>query len=289
MTPEERLAIIQRYIAKMPPLPATVTKVMAICNDPNATPADLNKIISLDPVLMGKVLRLINSAYYGLVQEITSLVRAIIMLGINTVKNLVLSTAVLSTLGNRRNFQALNMDDFWRHSLSVGVASKLIARKRGAPRNRLEEYFIAGLLHDLGKIPLNNRFSQDYQEVIHRSRSDALPLHVAEKASFGIDHADVGRLITDNWQLGADISDTLFFHHTLEGVAGDNREIIHSVALANYYVNVKGLGFSGNCCPQPIRDENFSGLDITLDYLESVEQEVKSEIERALVFLRVAG
>jgi len=289
MTPEERLTIIQRYIAKMPPLPATVTKVLAICNDPNATPADLNKIISLDPVLMGKVLRLINSAYYGLVQEITSLVRAIIMLGINTVKNLVLSTAVLGTLGNRRDFQALNMDDFWRHSLSVGVASKLIARKRGAPRNRLEEYFIAGLLHDLGKIPLNNRFSKDYEEVIHRSRSEGLPLFAAEKAFFGIDHADVGRLITDNWQLGADISDTLFFHHALEGVESSNSEIIFSVALANYYVNVKGLGFSGNCCPQRVADKILSGLDITLDYLDSVEQEVKSEIDRALVFLRVAG
>ena len=289
MNPEDRLAIIQRYITKMPPLPATVTKVMAICNDPNSTPADLNKIISLDPVLMGKVLRLINSAYYGLVQEITSLVRAIIMLGINTVKNLVLSTAVLSTLGSRRNFQALNMDGFWRHSLSVGVTSKLIASKRSVPRSRLEEYFIAGLLHDLGKIPLNNRFSKDYQEVMRRSRSEELPLHVAEKAFFGIDHTDVGRLITQNWQLGADITDTVFFHHALHNAGDENTEIIFSVALANYYVNVKGIGFSGNRCPELIGDTILRRLNITLDYLDSVEQEVKSEIDKALVFLRVAG
>jgi HD-like signal output (HDOD) protein len=110
MERDTMLRIIQSYVSKMPPLPVTVSKVLEICNNPKTSPVDLNQVISLDPVLMGKVMRLINSAYYSLPNQITSLVRAIIMLGINTVKNLALSTAVLSTLGKASDFQALNME-----------------------------------------------------------------------------------------------------------------------------------------------------------------------------------
>ncbi len=95
---ERILAVIQTYISKMPSLPITVSKILQIANDPKTSPSDLNQVISLDPVLMGRVMKLINSAYYSLNNQITSLVRAIIMLGINTVKNLALSTAVLGQL-----------------------------------------------------------------------------------------------------------------------------------------------------------------------------------------------
>lgn len=133
---EKNLRIVALYINKMPSLPTSVAKVMEISNDPNASPADLNRVISIDPVLMGRVMKLINSAYYGLNQRITSLVRAIIMLGINTVKNLALSTAILGNLGGKEHFQALNMDGFWRHSLCVGVTAKQIAKKERSIRER---------------------------------------------------------------------------------------------------------------------------------------------------------
>ncbi|MCX7654895.1 MAG: HDOD domain-containing protein, partial [Treponemataceae bacterium] len=151
MTPEVERKI-DSYIKNMPSLPTTVAKVLEVCNNPRTSPADLNQVISLDPVLVGRVLKLINSAYYGLGQQVTSLVRAIIMLGINTVKNLALSSAVLRNLTSRKDFQALEMDGFWRHSLCVGVAAKMIAKKRGVDPKLTEEYFAAGLLHDIGKI-----------------------------------------------------------------------------------------------------------------------------------------
>ena len=88
LTNEQRFKLVQRYIDKMPSLSTTVTKVLEICNKPNTSPNDLNRVISLDPVLTGQVLKLINSAYYSLPNQITSLTRAIIMLGLNTVKNL---------------------------------------------------------------------------------------------------------------------------------------------------------------------------------------------------------
>ncbi|MDC7125229.1 MAG: HDOD domain-containing protein [Spirochaetales bacterium] len=115
---------IENYIDKMPSLSTTVARVLDICNDPATSPAELNRVIALDPVLMGKVIQLVNSAYYGLPNQITSLIRAITLLGLNTVKNLALSTAVLGALSDSEDSHSLDTDAFWEHSLSVAVISK---------------------------------------------------------------------------------------------------------------------------------------------------------------------
>lgn len=289
MESQKNLSIIRSYINKMPALPPTVTRVIEICNDVNTSPADLNKIISLDPVLMGKILRLINSAYYGLSQEVASLVWAIVMLGINTVKNLALSTAILGNLGNSKNFHALDMDGFWKHSLSVGVISKLIAKKRNINQDRLEEYFTAGLLHDIGKIPLNNKFSDKYVLAMDLSNNEHQPIHISEKQSLEIAHTDVGKLIAENWNLGTEITDTVSYHHSPETYKGTKKDVLYTVALANYFANVSKIGFSGNRYPAKIGPEVFQHMDITLEYLEEIKDEVLIEIEKAQIFLKIAG
>ena len=177
---------IEAYIQKMPSLPTTVAKVLDVCNNPKTSPGDLNQVISLDPVLVGRVLKLINSAYYGLGQQVTSLVRAIIMLGINTVKNLALSTAVLRNLTSKKDFQALDMEGFWRHSLCVGVAAKVLARKRNVDSKLLDEYFTAGLLHDIGKIAIHAVLSHEYVQAIADSDRRQISLHLAEANALGI-------------------------------------------------------------------------------------------------------
>jgi putative nucleotidyltransferase with HDIG domain len=285
---DNRVPALKSYIEKMPSLPTTVTKIMEICNDPRTSPADLNRVISLDPVLMGKVMRLINSAYYGLSQEITSLVRAIIMLGINTVKNLALSTAILGTLGNKADFQALNMDGFWRHSLGVGVTAKLIAKHRKVDPKTLEEYFIAGLLHDIGKIPLNNRFPQDYVAAMGISDRDNSPLFAAESEMMGLNHAQVGDLILKAWNLDESIQDVVLHHHKPEGYKGPHKEKLYTVVLANYFANDFEIGFSGDRYPSPPHPGICQALKVTMETLEDMEDQVKQEIERASIFLKLA-
>src|SRR5512138_3364437 len=108
--PADSVSRVRDYIRSMPALPTTVAKVLEVCNSPRTSPVDLDRVISLDPVLMGRVLKLINSAYYGLGTQVTSLVRAIIMMGINTVKNLALSTAIIDRFGGKGEFRALNME-----------------------------------------------------------------------------------------------------------------------------------------------------------------------------------
>ena len=285
---DKRLAIIQTYINKMPSLPITVSKILQICNDPKTSPADLNQVISLDPVLMGRVMKLINSAYYSLNNQITSLVRAIIMLGINTVKNLALSTAVLGNLGKKSNFQALNIDGFWRHSLCVGVTAKLIAQRRKRDAKSLEEYFVAGLLHDIGKIPLNNKLPTEYVAGLALTDREHMPLYLAEERTMEVNHCEVGRLIIKNWNLGPVMEDVVFFHHFLEQYPGANRDVLLTVAAANFFTNTYQIGFSGDRYPEKVPLSVFEELGISLDDLEAVEEKANSEIEKAKIFLTVS-
>ncbi len=286
MESQSGVAAIRSYIDKMPSLPTTVSKILEICNDPNTSPADLNRVISLDPVLMGKVMKLINSAYYGITQEVTSLVRAIIMLGINTVKNLALSTAVLGNLGSQKDFKALNMEGFWRHSLCVGVTSKLIAKKRKINPMILEEYFMSGLLHDLGKIPLNNVVSDRYLKAMSICDKQHVTLYKAEREAAALDHCDVGRYIMETWKLGAEVTDAVAFHHTAEGYGGASKDIVFTVTMANYFANTFEIGFAGDRYPEKPDETVFKFLGVTLDYLEEIADTVSNEIEKARVFLK---
>jgi putative nucleotidyltransferase with HDIG domain len=288
-----RSIILNHYISQLPPFPATANKVMEICRDVNTSPTDLTKVISLDPVLTGKLMQLVNSAYFGFSREIISPVRAVVMLGMNTVKNLVLGSSVMSAFGKRKNFRALNMDMFWKHSLGVGVIAKLIAQKRNIDKKFWEGYFIAGLLHDIGKIPLNSRFSDEYLNILKIPENESLPLFVSEKKILGIDHAHVGNLIAENWKLGEEISDTITYHHTPETYQGMQNDILFTVILSDHFANSSEIGFSGNRYLNDIYPEvrQYFGdnAEFSFDNISAFNGEVEKEIEKAQIFLKVAG
>jgi HD-like signal output (HDOD) protein len=280
---------VREYVGGMPSLPTTVSKVLEVCNNPKASPIDLDRVIQLDPVLMGRVLKLINSAYYSLGTQVTSIVRAIIMLGVNTVKNLALSSAVLDRVSSKKDFRALNMDAFWRHSLCVGVTAKLIAKTRGIDPKGLEEYFAAGLLHDIGKIPLNNALADQYVTAMSEADRDRISLVASERRVLQLDHCEAGGLVADNWKLTGAIADTVRWHHDLEGYAGENADVLRTVSVANYFANREGIGFSGNRYPDKIAPETLGLLDIQKSLLEELEEPVNAEIEKAKIFLKLGG
>jgi len=280
---------LEGYIDKMPPLPTSVGKVLEICSKPNAQPNDLNKVISLDPVLLARVMKLINSAYYGLNQEVTSLVRAIIMLGLNTIKNLALSTAVLGSLNTAHTKNAvLNLDGFWLHSLCVGVMAKHLARMRNVPAQDQETYFFCGLLHDIGKVPLNNRAPEDYLSALQTSSDQRISLVQAEAMALEFTHTDAGSLIIDAWKLSDDIKDVVAFHHTPLEYLGNNRDLVYTVLVADYFANVMEIGFSGNRFPATPPAEVYRALGINWSQVENLEPQVRQEIERAKVFLKLS-
>ncbi|MCX5877279.1 MAG: HDOD domain-containing protein [Deltaproteobacteria bacterium] len=289
LTNEQRFALIQKYIERMPSLSTTVTKVLEVCNTPSTSANDLNRVIALDPVLTGQVLKLINSAYYSLPNQINSLTRAIIMLGINTVKNLALSTAVLGSMGREDSFRSLSMDAFWTHSLCVGVMAKALAGLKGIPGMMQEEFFVAGLLHDLGKIPLNNCFAEEYRQAMELSTIEQGPLSQAEEMMLGFDHSRAGKMIADKWQLNLGLTELLRFHHTPEKASANHQQLVAVVALANIYANLFDVGSAGDRYPDMSRiNELLSQVGLKWLDLSSLHLVVQQEIEKAQIFLQVA-
>jgi putative nucleotidyltransferase with HDIG domain len=279
---------LRDYIKTMPSLPTSLTKVLEICNNPQTSPADLNHVISLDPVLVGRVLKLINSAYYGLGPPVTNLARAIIMLGINTVKNLALSTTVIGNLASKTASSGLDMEGFWRHSLAVGVSAKLLAKKRGIDGKMTEEYFTAGLLHDIGKIPLNAVLAKDYMLTVSSADREHEPLSLAEENALGLNHCEAGAMITAAWKLDGAIGDAIRYHHSYNEYSGNYRDVIFSIAAANRFASLSSIGFSGNCHPHPLPAVIWEALNVDQNVFDEIEERVNNEIEKAEVFLKIS-
>jgi len=278
---------INRFIQSMPPLPVTVSKILEITKNPNVDAKELNSVISLDPVLTGKVLKLINSAYYSLPNQITSIVRAIVMLGINTVKNLALSTSIVTTISNKNNFNALDMDGFWRHSICAGVMAKTFAKRQGIDIKKLEEYFVAGLLHDIGKIPINSQMPDNYIKVMAYAQQKKCSLYQAELKLLGITHSDIGFQIAKQWRLNPNLSSAILYHHKLNEADENLKKFVATISLANIVTNKAEIGFSGNKFPEENEKEIFDITGLKWEDVDEAEDTAEEAIKRAEVFLQL--
>ncbi len=279
-----RVKKIHSFVQRMPSLSTTVGKVLEICSRTDTSPNDLNKVISLDPVLTGQVLKLINSAYYSLVNKVTSLARAIIMLGLNTVKNLALSTAIIRSVNQAKKSRALPITKFWVHSIGVGVTAKLLAGELDVPFGEREEYFIAGLLHDLGKIP----FGDEYIESLDLVKKKQQSLIRIERENLLLDHQEVGRLIAEKWKLNGAITEAICLHHNPESASEKHRQMVAVISLADTFICLFDIGYAGNIYPdekQVINALNLSGL--SWQTVSSLLETVEEEIVKAEIFLRV--
>ncbi len=285
---DKGLKKIQKYLEKMPSLSTTVSKVLDVCNSPNTSANDLNKVVSLDPVLTGNVLKLINSAYYAMREPVTSLTKAIIMLGLNTIKNLALSTAILGNLGGKGASDSKGMEEFWSHSIATGVTAKSIASVTNVPKTDQEEYFVAGLLHDIGKIPLIRCFPNDYIKVSNFSFARNVPLHAAEKKVFGIDHSAVGKMIADKWNLLGFLHDTICFHHSPDSSDEDHLNVVRVVSLADHFSKSLEEEEINNTMPDdPILKYLLQKNKLKYHHVINLKEEILAEIENAKVFLNV--
>lgn len=289
-TAQPPLGRVRAYILRMAGLSTTAMKVLRTCNEPTTCANDLNKVISLDPVLTGRVLQLINSAYYALPSKVNSLTRAIILLGINTVKNLVLGFAVFDSFSRRDSFRVFTPDEFWTHSLSTAAAAKLIAMRGGVPLSEREDYFVAGLMHDLGKIPLNHLFPEAYRRAVESAGAPpGEGIRAFEQRLIGLDHCDVGRLIARKWQLGPELSDALADHHATrapDGVIGLGRV----VALADLIAHATGAGTPGGpSLSAAERTRVYGDWRLGEEGLMQVSAAMATEIEKARVFLEIAA
>lgn len=281
---------VRAYILRMAGLSTTAIKVLRICNEANTCANTLNRVISLDPVLTGRVLQLINSAYYSLPSKVNSLTRAIILLGINTVKNVVLSFALFESFSKKDAFRAFSADDFWAHSLSVAAGAKLLAGQHDVPFAEREDYFVAGLMHDIGKIPLNHLFTEDYRRAVEWARSAQAPVCDGEQAVIGIDHGAVGEVIAKKWELSPTLADALALHHEPPAQRDHPLKLVDAVALADALAHGMGAGIPGTGGPGEDEERRLlSAWGLRPEGVAELIAAIDQEIEKARVFLEIAA
>jgi hypothetical protein len=284
-TPLKPLGKVRAYILRIAGLSTTAVKVLRTCNEPNTCANDLNRVISLDPVLTGRVLQLINSAYYSLPSKVNSLTRAIILLGLNTVKNLVLSFAVFESFSKRDTFRVFSADDFWTHSLSVAAAAKLLSIQRGVPLAEREDYFVAGLMHDIGKIPLNHLFPDEYRQA--RAGRVAGP-RVSERWPPSASTTASQRPHRPEMAAEPRVSPPSLSSRS-PGEAEAGMRMVGVVGLADVLAHGMGAGIpGGSSLDENERQRALAAWNLTSEALAALTAAVAVEIEKARVFLEIA-
>lgn len=218
-----------KMVEKIPTFQESVHRILALTTSADCSPKDLVQVIEYDPILTMKVLKLVNSAYFGLSQEVISVNHAVVYVGINTIKNVAISVATTGALP-KTNKAGLNMNHFWSHSLAVGVIAKLLAQNKGVGKNEQANYFVAGLLHDIGKVLFAHFMPDDYKLVLQKSESENISIHLAEKQLLGFDHSEIGAMVAEKWQLPAELVNSIKSHHIIE-------EEQTSLSLAIYAAN----------------------------------------------------
>jgi HD-like signal output (HDOD) protein len=268
----------------IPALSPTAAKVMRLANDINCSPGALTRVIKLDPVLSARVLRLVNSAYFHPAERIVSLERAVIMLGLNTIKNLALSAAVLAIMKRGDRDYAFDVKAFWEHSLGVGAASKLIAIKRAIPPLILEDYFVAGLLHNMGILVENNLFPKEMRRIVEAAGSDQL-LAIEEAELGGLNHCQIGEALALKWNLPEDFAHVMAHYRDLE-VEGDNVALVLTVHLASAICRNRGVGLVLDETPISIEPSVYQNLNLEPSVEEEIQEMLEGEIENATEFLQ---
>ena len=203
---------IRESLERLPPMPAVITRVMEMTNDPDCGVQELQKVISMDEVLSSKVLRLVNSARYGFPRRITTLSHAVILLGFETIRNLAIGVATVRLLLRHGAGSPVNRLRFWEHSLETGLAASALAKHLRKDLIAREEVFLAGLLHDLGILFLSQNFPAEYRAVVQQC-SSLEDVYAVEQELLGTTHAEVGARMVKYWNLPPVFAEVMLHHH----------------------------------------------------------------------------
>lgn len=246
MNDEESIHHILEEVVTLPSLPTMVAKVTELVDDPNCPLSEIGKALSQDPSLALKTLRLVNSAFYGVREKVSSVEQAVPLLGAKVIKNLVYSAAVFDTLHEGE-------EDLLRHSVSCGVVMRCLLESGAAPGASMikpEEGFIMGLLHDVGKIIIHQYMADGFQKVAAMSLEKKCPWVEAEREVLRIDHAVIGASLARQWKLSDILADAISGHHDLSRCTDDTGHVGAALlAVADYICYASGVGGQNDIAP----------------------------------------
>jgi len=269
-------------VEKMPAFPQSVHRVIELTSDINSDPRALVEVIEHDPILIMKILKMVNSAYFGLAEKITSVNHAVVYVGINTIKNLALSTATLGVLP-RTNKAGFDMDAFLLHSLSTAIIARIIARRLNIPERETFDFFLSGLLHDFGKIVFAHFMPNDFKRVLQMVKEEGLHLYEAEQNIFAADHTQIGALLGEKWNLPVHLISCIRNHHY-----HDSKEslIIDVVWAADQISKELKIGYGGENRIEKLPDGILESFGADAQAVINALGDITAETEKALIFIQ---
>jgi HD-like signal output (HDOD) protein len=252
-------------------------------NNPRSSIPDIAKIISEDQGLTARLLRLANSPFYGFPSKIETITHAVTILGTQQIHDLVLATSVLN-LFEKISKELIDIESFWHHSISCGVAARILAIYRR--ESNVERFFVAGVLHDIGRIILYTKIPELFLELLVQSKNNGKLLYKVEREIMGFDHTDVGGILLREWKLPFSLEEMVRFHHNpmLARHFPVETAVIH---MADIIVHAMQLGTSGERFVPPLDRKAWECIKLPPSILSPALKQVEQKFAEAIHLLQV--
>ena len=283
--------IVESYAARarpMPTLPEAVARILKLSNSEDVEVEDLADTILMDKVLTARMIRLVNSAFWGIQRHIESIREAIVYLGLHQIQSIVLTTSLFNMFKSRN--PSFRIAAIWEHGLGCAMISRIIGERVGFPD--LEKAYLGGLMHDIGEVVLSQFDVEKFNEVVDLVQKENIPFFEAENKLIGIIHTDFSEWFKEQWVFSEELAVFIATHHNLEK-ATINPQLVAIVVLADLFCRVRGLdygytesiaiSFKDELAWEKLAENNhgLSQIDLerfTLD-LDGMVDEVKKVVE----------
>ncbi|MCB0826992.1 MAG: HDOD domain-containing protein [Armatimonadetes bacterium] len=268
----------------LPVLPQAVSAILKLADDPNASQRDLEKAFEKDPAITAKILRVANSAYYG-GNQVPSIGRAISMLGITTIRSLVVGVAFQQVVSSKNSSRLFNKLDYWTHSLSVAVTSRIIGKLKLPSRS--EELYCAGMMHDIGYLVLERFMPSELDKALEDAKKSGGSLVSCEQSVIGFTHAEVGAMLAEKWGLSEVIKNAIKFHHdpSADSSCRETTEIIATANELAYQCGYRNQGYG----PDALSDKLKEAIGIPDEQIAIILQVLDQEIRKAQESFQIAA
>ena len=267
---------------KLPTLSPATNKIIELANNSNTVHNDLVKIIETDPVMTGKILSLVNSTYFSLRDHIFSLKRAIILLGFNTIKHIAISSSLVGAIGTEGGNKHFEYIDVWKHMLAVGVTSKILSIKMNVESKQEEQFFIAGLLHDIGDILMIKFFPEEYYELTVSAEERGCSIVQISKEKYNSTPNKMGAKAARTWKLPKPLCEVI--EHS-RNPSEESSSMTQTVYIADKICRKFNFGFSCDQYATNLTTSEFQMVNLERNELEPLQELIQVELEKASVFI----
>ncbi len=286
--PDESTVIVTKALSRIgdiATLPEVTLKIISIVDDPKSTAKDLHGIIKNDPALSTKVLKVVNSAFYGLPGQIASVDRAIILLGLSAVKNIAIASSISRIFKGSKITDEFSATDLWRHSVSVAVAARSLAIHSNR-RAEADEVFLAGLIHDLGILVERQAFGDKLAEAINRAKMGEDSYLNCERQVLGADHQLFGTALATKWKFPRHLRAVTGYHHDHHRVAEEMRQVVALIEVADIICCQQKIGFYLTAEGAELTPGLLETAQVTQEQVDMTVETLEEDCSDAEIMLR---